>query len=146
MDVFALAFFFQSFIDSTRYALILSLLLYFVMYFLSMACIKETASKSIKIGLSFFPPVIVEVGIVMIGKFESRFRKFHPNYFTNTYTKILGSLKVSKSVDTTNAPGITLPSTFSFYVQNESGDYLQNNGTFTDDEDKATYTINNNGR
>ena len=86
MDVFALAFFFQSFIDSTRYALILSLLLYFVMYFLSMACIKETASKSIKIGLSFFPPVIVEVGIVMIGKFESRFRKFHPNYFTNTYT------------------------------------------------------------
>jgi ATP-binding cassette subfamily A (ABC1) protein 3 len=86
MDVFALAFFFQSFIDSTRYALILSLLLYFVMYFLSMACIKETAAKSIKIGLSFFPPVALEVGIVMIGRFECHFRKFHPKYFTNIYT------------------------------------------------------------
>ena len=65
--------------------------------------------------------------------------------FINTYTKILGALKVSKSVDTTNAQGITLPSTYSFYVQNDKGEYLQNNGTFTDDEDKATYTINNNG-
>jgi ATP-binding cassette subfamily A (ABC1) protein 3 len=59
MDVFALAFFFQSFIDSTKFCLILSLLLYFIMYFLSMACIKETAAKSVKIGLSFFPPVLV---------------------------------------------------------------------------------------
>ena len=86
MNVFALAFFFQSFIDSTRYALILSLLLYFVMYFLSIACIKETASKSIKIGLSFFPPVVVEIGIVMIGEFECHFRKYHPKYFKNIYT------------------------------------------------------------
>ena len=86
MNVFALAFFFQSFIDSTRVVLILSLLIYFIMYFLSIACIKETASKSIKIGLSFFPPVVIEVGIVMFGEFECHFRKYHPKYFTKIYT------------------------------------------------------------
>ena len=86
MNIFALAFCFQSFIDSTRYALILSLLLYFIMYFLSIACIKETASKSIKIGLSFFPPVALEVGIVMLGEFECHFRRYHPKYFNKIYT------------------------------------------------------------
>ena len=86
MNVFALAFFYQSFIDSTRVALILSLLIYFIMYFLSIACIKETAAKSIKIGLSFFPAVALEVGIVMLGEFESHFRKYKPKYFSNIYT------------------------------------------------------------
>ena len=86
MDVFALAFFFQSFIDSTRIALIFCLLIYFIMYFISIAAIKDTAAKSVKIGLSFFPPVIIEVGIVMFGKFESHFRRYHPKYFTNIYT------------------------------------------------------------
>ena len=61
MNVFALAFFYQSFIDSTKLVLILSLLIYFVMFFLSIACIRETAAKSIKIGLSFFPAVAIEV-------------------------------------------------------------------------------------
>ena len=85
MNVFALAFFYQSFIDSTKYALILSLLIYFIMYFLSIACIKRTAAKSAKIGLSFFPAVAIEVGIVMLGEFECHFRKYKPKYFTNIY-------------------------------------------------------------
>ena len=86
LNIFALAFFFQSFIDSTRFALILSLLLYFIMYFISLACIRVTAPKSIKIGLSFFPPCALEVGIVLISEFQSHFRKFHPSYFSKTYT------------------------------------------------------------
>ena len=86
MNIFSMAFFFQSFIDSTRYALILSLLIYFIMYFFSMACIRITASKSIKIGLSFFPPVTLEVGIVLISEFECYFKKFHPKYFSEIYT------------------------------------------------------------
>ena len=86
MNVFALAFFYQSFIDSTRIALILSLLIYFIMYFVSIACLKETSSQGIKIGLSFFPPVCLEVSIVMFGEFESHFRNFKPKYFTNIYT------------------------------------------------------------
>ena len=113
MDVFALAFFYQSFIDSTRYALILSLLIYFIMYFLSMACIKETAAKSVKIGLSFFPPVAIEVGIVMIGEFESHFRKYKPKYFTNVYTNYsLGIMFLMLFVD--------------FFIYLFLGYYLQN--------------------
>ena len=86
LDVFALIFFFQSFIDKTRVALILSLLIYFVMFFISMACMDETSKKIIKIILSIFPPVCLELGIVLFGKFESHFRKFHPGDYVKTYT------------------------------------------------------------
>ena len=85
MNVFALAFFYQSFIDSTKFCLILSLLIYFIMYFLSIACIKTNSAKSAKIGLSVFPAVALEVGIVMAGEFESHFRKYKPKYFSNIY-------------------------------------------------------------
>ena len=86
MNVFALAFFFQSFIDSTKIALILSLLIYFVMYFSSLASIKETSPQGLKIGLSFFPPAVLEVTIILFGEFESHFRQFKPKYFSNIYT------------------------------------------------------------
>ena len=86
LDVFALIFFFQSFIDRTRVALILSLLIYFVMFFLSMACMSESAKKEVKIILSLFPPVCLEVGIILFGKFESHFRTFHPGDYTKVYT------------------------------------------------------------
>ena len=86
LDVFALIFFFQSFIDKTRVALILSLLIYFVMFFLSMACMDESSKKVVKVILSFFPPVCLELGIVLFGKFESHFRKFHRGDYTKTYT------------------------------------------------------------
>ena len=86
MDVFGLIFFFQSFIDKTRVALILSLLIYFIMFFLSMACMDEAAPKASKIVLSIFPPVCLELGIITIGKFESHFKQFHYWDYTKTYT------------------------------------------------------------
>ena len=86
LDVFGLIFFFQSFIDKTRVALILSLLIYFVMFFLSMACMDEAALKALKIVMSIFPPVCIMLGIVLFGKFESHFREFHPGDYTKTYT------------------------------------------------------------
>ena len=86
MNIFALAFFFQSFIDSTKIALILSLLIYFVMYFASLASIQESSSQGLKIGLSFLPPAALEITIVLFGEFESHFRQFKPGYFTNIYT------------------------------------------------------------
>ena len=86
LDVFGLIFFFQSFIDKTRVALILSLLIYFVMFFLSMACMDEAAKKILKIIMSIFPPVCIMLGIVLLGKFESHFRTFHLGDYTKTYT------------------------------------------------------------
>ena len=86
LDIFGLIFFFQSFIDKTRVALILSLLIYFVMFFLSMACMDEESNKVLKIILSIFPPVSLELGIVLIGKFQSHFKDFHMKDYTETYT------------------------------------------------------------
>ena len=86
LDIFALIFFFQSFIDKTRVALILSLLIYFVMFFISMACMDEDANKALKIVLSIFPPVALELGIVLIGKFQSHFKDFHLEDYAKIYT------------------------------------------------------------
>ena len=86
LDIFGLIFFFQSFIDKTRVALILSLLIYFCMFFLSMACMDEDANKALKIVLSIFPPVSLELGIILLGKFESHFKVFHASDYTKTYT------------------------------------------------------------
>ena len=86
LDLFAMIFFFQSFIDKTRVALILSLLIYFASYFLSMACMDEGAAKYLKIIMSILPTVCIELGIVLLGKFESHFKQFHPSDYTKTYT------------------------------------------------------------
>ena len=86
LDIFGLIFFFQSFIDKTRVALILSLLIYFVMFFISMACMDEDANKILKIILSIFPPVCLELGIVLIGKFESHFKDFKIADYATIYT------------------------------------------------------------
>ena len=86
MDLFAMIYFFQSFLDSTRVALIISLLIYFATYFLSMACMDEGAAQGLKIGMSILPPVCIELGIVLLGKFESHFKQFHPTDYTKIYT------------------------------------------------------------
>ena len=83
--VFSLAFFFQSFIDKTRVALILSLLIYFVMYFLSMAVMSDQAAKGLKIVLSIFPAIALELGIILFGYFESHFQNLKFKHVTKTY-------------------------------------------------------------
>ena len=86
LDLFAMIYFFQSFLDSTRVALVISLLIYFASYFLSMACMDEGAAQGLKIGMSILPPVCIELGIVLLGKFESHFKQFHPTDYTKIYT------------------------------------------------------------
>ena len=77
LNIFALAYFFQSFIDKAKESLILSMLLYFVMFFLSLLVINDDASYDMKLGLSVFPPVTIYLGIILLGKFESHFRTFY---------------------------------------------------------------------
>ena len=76
INIFILAFFFQSFIDHTRIALIICLLIYYVMFFLSMAVINRSVKKWLKILTSFLPPVVLELGIIIIGDFEINFKNF----------------------------------------------------------------------
>ena len=100
LDVFGLIFFFQSFIDKTRVALILSLLIYFVMFFLSMACMSEAGDKTIKIILSIFPPVCIELGVIVFGHFEANFRQFHSSDYLKTYTNYcIGVMNLMQLID-----------------------------------------------
>ena len=86
LDVFALIFFFQSFIDKTRIALVLSLVIYFIMYCASLACMFEKSSRALKIVLSLLPPVNLNLGILLMSKFEYHFRNFYDRDFLVYHT------------------------------------------------------------
>ena len=86
LDVFALIYFFQSFIDKTRIALVLSLVIYFIMYCASLACMFEKTSLTLKIILSFFPAVSLNLGILLMSKFEYHFRNFYDRDFLIKHT------------------------------------------------------------
>jgi len=76
MCVFAIIYFAQSFVDKTRVALIISLLIYLVMFFISMPCLKDAVKKIIKVLMSIFPPVAFFIGIIIFGDFQANFKKF----------------------------------------------------------------------
>ena len=86
MNVFALAFFFQSFIDKTKVTLIISILVYFTMFFLCLLVADESSKYSLKIGLSVFPPITIYNAITLLAKFESHFRPFHHSDIFEKYT------------------------------------------------------------
>ena len=76
MNVFALAFFFQSMMDKTRLAMIVSILLYFTMYFVSVAVLSEEVDKLPKIIASLLPPTALQLGINTLAQFDSNGLKF----------------------------------------------------------------------
>ena len=86
LDVFALIYFFQSFIDKTRIALVLSLVIYFIMYCASLACMFEKSSRALKVVLSLLPPVNLNLGILLMSKFEYHFRNFYDRDFLIYHT------------------------------------------------------------
>ena len=86
MNVFALAFLFQSFIDKTKVTLIISILVYFTMFFLCLLVADESSEYSLKIALSVFPPVTIYNAITLLAKFESHFRPFHTSDIFEKYT------------------------------------------------------------
>ena len=86
LNVFALIYFFQSFIDKTKIALVLSLVIYFMMYCVSLACMFEGGSLAAKIALSLFPQVCLNNGILLFSKFQYSFRRFKDREFFEEYT------------------------------------------------------------
>ena len=81
LDIFGLIYFFQSFIDKTRIAIVLSLVIYFVMYCASFACMFEQTPFNVKIILAIMPLVNLNLGVLLLSKFEYHFRTFHPRDF-----------------------------------------------------------------
>jgi ATP-binding cassette subfamily A (ABC1) protein 3 len=100
LNVFSLIYFFQSFIDKTKIALVLSLVIYFMMYCTSLACMFEGGSQTIKILLSLFPQVCLNNGVLLLSKFQCHFRYFRNRDFFVNYTNFsLGLMYLMFVVD-----------------------------------------------
>ena len=76
LNIFALAFFCQSFMDTTRLALIVSSLVYLLMLFVSVAVYDDSIQKTYKIIAAFLPPVNLLLGAFTIGEFERMYTYF----------------------------------------------------------------------
>lgn len=70
LSVFSMAYLFQSFVDRTRIAVILSLIIYFIMYFISQAFFSDDITNSSKMGISLLPPASLSLGLQVISQFE----------------------------------------------------------------------------
>ena len=81
LNIFSLIYFFQSFIDKTKIAIVLSLIIYFIMYCVSLSCMLENIPFLIKAILSIFPSVCLNLGILLFSKFDYHFRKFYDRDF-----------------------------------------------------------------
>ena len=77
LNIFALAFFCQSFMDTTRLALIVSCLIYCLMLFVSAAVYDDNIKKIYKTIAALLPPVNLLLGAFTLGQFEGMFFKFH---------------------------------------------------------------------
>ena len=76
LNIFALVFFFQSFLDKTRLAMIVSILIYFLMYFLSSTFIVRGIKHWIRVLSSIFPPIALQLGLNVMSRFEVTQKKF----------------------------------------------------------------------
>ena len=85
LDIFALAFFCQSFMDTTRLALIVTALVYCLMIFFSAAVYDENIKTIYKTLASVFPPVNLLLGAFIFGKFEAKYYNFHQRDIPKKY-------------------------------------------------------------
>ena len=85
LNVFALAFFCQSFMDTTRLALIVSCLIYCLMLFVSAAVYEDKIKKIYKTIAALLPPVNLLLGAFTFGKFEGMFYKFYSKDIKENY-------------------------------------------------------------
>ncbi len=70
LSVFSMAYLFQSFVDRTRIAVILSLIIYFIMYFISQAFFSDDILNPSKMGISLLPPAALALGLQVFSQFE----------------------------------------------------------------------------
>ena len=76
MNIFGLVYFFQSFLDKTRLAMIVSILIYFLMYFLSTSFTGDGIKHWVRIVFSIFPPIALQIGLNVMTRFETSQKKF----------------------------------------------------------------------
>ena len=76
MNIFGLVYFFQSFLDKTRLAMIVSILIYFLMYFLSTSFTGDGIKHWVRVVFSIFPPIALQIGLNVMTRFETFQKKF----------------------------------------------------------------------
>ena len=80
--IFSLVYFFQSFLEKTRIAIIISLLIYCIMFFLALPVYSNSVSRVIKIIFCLlFPPITMQLGINTICQFQINFNEFNGRVF-----------------------------------------------------------------
>ena len=80
--IFSLVYFFQSFLEKTRIAIIISLLIYCIMFFLALPVYSNAVSRVIKIIFCLlFPPITMQLGINTICQFQINFNEFNGRVF-----------------------------------------------------------------
>jgi len=86
--IYSLIYFFQSFLERTRIAIIVSLLIYALMFFLFIPVSPSNVAKGLKVIFCIlFPPVALQLGIDTISAFEENFNKFNGRIYFQ-YNKI----------------------------------------------------------
>ena len=86
--IYSLIYFFQSFLERTRIAIIVSLLIYSLMFFLFIPVSPSNVAKALKVIFCIlFPPVALQLGIDTISAFEENFNKFNGRIYFQ-YNKI----------------------------------------------------------
>ena len=76
--IYSLIYFFQSFLERTRIAIIVSLLIYALMFFLFIPVSPSNVVKALKVIFCIlFPPVSLQLGINTISSFEENFNQFN---------------------------------------------------------------------
>ena len=86
--IYSLIYFFQSFLDKTRLAIIVSLLIYCLMFFFSFCINTNVPSRLIKfIFCIIFPPITMQLSMNTFANFEAHFNKFKGRVFMK-YNKI----------------------------------------------------------
>ena len=80
--IFSLVYFFQSFLEKTRIAIIISLLIYCIMFFLALPVYSNSVSRVIKIIFCLlFPPITMQLGINTICQFQIKINEFNGRVF-----------------------------------------------------------------
>ena len=83
LDVFALVYFCQSFIDKTKISIVLTFIIYAIMYCMILTCIfEQSGGFHFKLFMSLIPAVNLNLSIALLFKFDYHFKKFYDRDFT----------------------------------------------------------------
>lgn len=71
LTIFGLIYFFQSLIDKSKMAILFSIMVYYIFYFVSTAVTEQDLSNSTKMAAALLSPTCLQIGFSTLAKFET---------------------------------------------------------------------------